>query len=61
VVLEVSKEPLAFEYEPLYVGLRIRSKTVQVRLLHRLIAVTGAQKHIVQPVHDLSLTAAGFT
>ena len=47
VVLEVSKEPLAFKEESLHIGLRICGKAVQVRLLHGLIAVTGAQKHIV--------------
>ena len=49
VVLELSKEMLAFEDEPFYIGLRLRSKTVQVCLLHDLIVVTGAQKRLVQP------------
>src|SRR5215510_12939480 len=52
---------LAFEDEPCDIGLHLRSKTVQVCLLHDPIVVTGAQKRLVQPVHDLSLAAVGFT
>src|SRR5215510_7429115 len=52
---------LAFEDEPCYVGLRLRSKTEQVCLLHDLIVATGAQKRLVQLVHDLSVAAVGFT
>src|SRR4029450_13548734 len=61
MILEVSKEMVAFEDEPCYIGLCLRSKTVQVCLLHDLIVVTGAQKRLVQPVHDLSVAAVGFT
>ena len=42
VILEIRKTPLTFKYEPLDIGLYLRSKTVQVCLLHHVIAVTGA-------------------
>jgi len=61
VVLEVSEAPLAFEDEPFQIGLRFRSQTVQMRLLHGLIVITGAQQRRVWSVHDRSLTAVGIT
>jgi hypothetical protein len=61
VVLEIRKATLTLKYEPFYIGLHLCSKTVQVCLLHHLIAVTGAQKCLVQCVHAISLAAGGFT
>jgi hypothetical protein len=61
VVLEVSKETLALEYEPFDIGLRLCSQTVQVCLLHDLVVITGTPERLVQLVHNFSPAAVGFT